>query len=444
MPVERVTTDWQRSGEPPLTPMTRLLVLASNSLVIAIAACSGADASRGAPAAGLATAFDSTGDTVVARVTGVVGDRTVRHLVEELRIAPAVDDTSLFTEIAEFDVDAAGRLWVYDQPTSRVFLFATDGTLLRAIGRKGAGPGEFYTNSGMLTLADTGLALWDPRNGRITFLTNAGDYRTSWITPTSFSTQNGLVGDRSGTLYLRRPVRAPREGEVIGRLGLVRLKDGGAFADSLAPPEVDVPSHVYVAVRTSGGGTSRSGASVSFAPRYLWAWHPDGWFVVGNGATYEITLHRTGAKPVVIRREVPRVSVDDDERAEEEARILFTMRQLDPGWRWQGPAIPQAKAPLRDLFVARDGRIWAQVATPSRRIPDAELPEQRENAIPIRHFRSPVEYEVFAPDGRFLGRVVFPPRTGLTEADGEFVWGVARDENDLPGVVRFRLDNALR
>ena len=90
--------------------------------------------------------------------------------------------------------------------------------------------------------------------------------------------------------------------------------------------------------------------------------------------------------------------------------------------------------------MTRDGNIWVRVATPSERIPDNELPPQREKGPPIRHYRSPTVYEVYAPDGRFLGRVPMPPRTTMVQADGDFFWGILRDEDDLPSVVRFKLN----
>ena len=52
-------------------------------------------------------------------------------------------------------------------------------------------------------------------------------------------------------------------------------------------------------------------------------------------------------------------------------------------------------------------------------------------------------WEVFEQDGRFLGRIPFPPRTTLMEAEGDTVWALGRDENDLPAIVRFRIDPAL-
>jgi hypothetical protein len=223
-------------------------------------------------------------------------------------------------------------------------------------------------------------------------------------------------------------------------MGLVRLDSTGAFTDSLEPPDLDVPREVYVASKTTKGGTNRSATNSPHAGQYLWAWHPQGHFVAGNGVTYEMVIARAGEKPVVIRRESSPVPLTDAQRSEDEQSILWQMRSVDPSWTWQGPALPRAKAPLSTLFIARDGRIWARVATPSEAIPEDELPPQLKDRPPVRRFRAPQAWEVFEADGRFLGRVAFPPRTVLVQADGDRVWAIGRDENDLPAILRFRVN----
>lgn len=398
-------------------------------------ACTSAESPEGV--AGLVTAFDSTADTVVARVDGLVPVSALLSMSVVMRIEPAMDDTSLFSEVTDFEVDAANRIWIYDFQGRRLFLFDSAGTLVRRIGRQGAGPGEFSSGNGMVALADTGLAILDAQNARLSFFASNGDFRTSVPVPAGFSTSNGLMTDRSLARFLRRPVTEPREGEILGRMGLVRLKADGAFGDSLAPPDLPVVRDTYLAV--SPDGNSRSSRSSTYAPNYFWDWHPDGFFVAGHGGRYEIVIERRGAKPILIRRSAPPVSISPDERSEEKERVIWSMRQTQPGWVWSGPEIPEAKAPLTGITIARDGSIWARVATPSAVIPADELPPQREKAQPIRHFSSPAVYEVFAPSGRFLGRVPMPPRTTMIQADGEYVWGIARDKDDLPSVIRFRL-----
>lgn len=421
------------------SPPARLFIIA---VAVASAACGDAGASGGASAAGLETAFDSTADSIFARVEGDVPAPALRRLVAEVRIAPTLDDTSLFSDVFEFEVDAANRFWVYDRPANRVFLFGADGALIRRIGRQGAGPGEFAQGNGMIALPDTGIAVWDSRNARISFFDAAGDFRASWITPSGFSTSNGLYTDRARAFYLKRPVTPPREHEILGRMGLVRLRDDGSLGDSLVPPDIPVKLETYLAVSKDGNG--RSSTSTAFAPRFFWDWHPDGYFIAAHGGHYEIVVGRKAGKAITIRRTLPPVSVLDEERSDEQERITWNMRQTDPGWTWSGAPVPQAKAPLTALFVSRDGRIWAQVATPSERIPDEELEPRREKGPPVRRFRAPTVYEVFADDGRFLGRIPFPARTTLVQADGDYVWAITRDEDDLPAVVRYRVEPGLR
>jgi hypothetical protein len=407
-------------------------------------ACTGSTGDRVVSAAGLATVFDSTGDSIVARVEGEVPAASLRRLVEELRVAPAVDDTSLFTDVSEFEIDVANRLWIYDRPGNRIFLFGPDGKLVRRVGRQGAGPGEFGSNNGMIALPDSGIALWDARNARVSFFSASGDFRASWRTPAGFFTSNGLVTDQSGAFYLRRPVTVPRESDILGRMGLVRLPGDGQLGDSLVPPDIQVERQIFMAEqRSSKGGVSRSATGAPYAPSSFWQWHPDRYFVAAHGGKYEIILARQDVKAIVIRRAASPVPISSGERAEEEERILWQMRQTDPSWSFAGASLPDQKAPMQQLFVARDGRIWARVATASEPIPDDELDERREKGPPVRHFRSPTVWEVFGPDGSFLGRVPMAWRTTLMEADGDYLWAIVRDEDDLPSVVRYRIEPGL-
>ncbi|MGE0354195.1 MAG: 6-bladed beta-propeller [Gemmatimonadales bacterium] len=391
----------------------------------------------------LHTVIDSTGDTIVARTEGDVAPGRRHTLQAEVTIAPAADDTSLFTEVYDFEVDRAGRFWVFDRPSSTVFLFSPEGQLLRRIGRRGAGPGEFRGSNGMVALPDSGVAILDASNARVSFLDAAGDFRTSWRVPSGFSTGNGLVADRSRRLYLRRPVTGPREGEILGRMGLVLMNEQGELADSLIPPDLDVPRELYVAVQVTKGGQSQSATGARYAPGYYWAWHPDGYFVVANGGTGEIILARPAGQPLVIRRSFSPVPVNDTERDEEAAMITWQMRRTDPAWTWNGPDLPRSKAPLLWLTVTRDGRIWTRVAVPSERIPDAEVATPVNDEQPVSHYRNPEIFEVYEPDGRFLGRIDCHCRISLVDAEGDTVWGIVRDENDLPAIVRFRVEPGL-
>lgn len=410
-------------------------LVAGTLLLAAVACAGGSDLPRQ-----LVTVFDSThADTLVARTTGAVPRDLVRRVREELRIAPAAEDTSLFAEVSEFDVAPDGRLYVFDQGARSVLVFAPDGSLLRRIGRQGAGPGEFNRNGGMVARADGGFSQWDAGNGRVSFFSATGSFDSSWVVPTGFSTNNGLRSDASGALYLYRPVTAPREGEILGRMGLVRILDGGAWGDSLIPPDLAWDRVVYVA--RAGGNTSST--SPMHAPRFTWQWHRDGFFVSAATQRYAVEVSRPG-RPLRIERDAPAVEVPEDERVLEQARITAAMERNQPGWTFTGPPIPAVKPPIAGLFVARDGRLWVRVATPSELIPEEEREPSRPNAPPPRRYRDPQEYEVFEADGRFVGRVALPmSATALMEADGDLLWFIARDADGLPAVIRARVMPSL-
>jgi hypothetical protein len=98
---------------------------------------------------------------------------------------------------------------------------------------------------------------------------------------------------------------------------------------------------------------------------------------------------------------------------------------------------------MRGLAVTRDGRIWVQVAVPSDTIPLAERQQFTDSLRPVPAHRMRPVYEVYAATGEFLGRVALPQGGQLIDADGNTVWGLERDENDMPAVTRWRVEPAL-
>jgi hypothetical protein len=289
----------------------------------------------------------------------------------------------------------------------------------------------------MVVLPDGRLAVWDSQNARIEFFKSNGDFDRVWVHSSGFNTGNGLRVDTAGTLYVTRPVGEPTAEDSFWRLGLVRLGAEGVWEDSLVPPLMGVVRPNYVA--SSKDGNNRSSTNINFAPGAMWTWHPFGFFVSGHGGRFHIHYGRISHRPLRIERSLALSPVSADERANEEEMIIANMRQTDPAWTWRGEPIPEVKAPLIALFAARDGRIWARVGVPSELIPEGERAVPRVPSQPVRRWRTPQVWEVYSAAGRFLGRVEFPPKTGLIEADGDYVWGIQRDSLDLPGVARFRL-----
>jgi hypothetical protein len=73
---------------------------------------------------------------------------------------------------------------------------------------------------------------------------------------------------------------------------------------------------------------------------------------------------------------------------------------------------------------------------------EARREEDRSGRNPLR-FEEPPAFDVFAPDGRYLGPVEAPPSLRTTPEPivrGDHLWVVTRDELDVASVVRFRIE----
>jgi hypothetical protein len=183
---------------------------------------------------------------------------------------------------------------------------------------------------------------------------------------------------------------------------------------------------------------------VPFTPKVSWTYSPLGYTVGGVSTEYRIDLFRPGESVLRIERVWSPVAVHPEEAEEQRRRVTAEFVQEVGPWSWNGPPIPDSKPPFRNLFVSWEGDIWvltSQVAAATMTAAEVRLEEERTDLPPLR-FREPVAFDVFAPDGRFLGHVRAP--LSLQERPepivrGDTVWAVARDEMDVATIVRYQL-----
>ena len=195
------------------------------------------------------------------------------------------------------------------------------------------------------------------------------------------------------------------------------------------PPEV-----------TAERGRSSVSYFVPFSPELHWAVHPSGRFLTGFSSDYRIDLARDDGV-VRIERAADPVPVHDDERAYEREIVVQEMQNFDPDWSWNGPPIPEHKPFFRDLVPGRDGRIWVRVSTEARAVENEHYDPEDPTSAPVL-WREPVRFDVFDPDGTYLG-AVSPPENFSAYPDpvfdGDYVWAVTQDELGVERVVRFRI-----
>ena len=415
--------------------MTRLTFVAA----LATAAC-GDGLRSGQSTAPWQTTFDSTGDTIVARTSGEVPNAAERHLVLEQRIGEAEgNDTVTFGRIEHIAITSDGHLFVFDGQGPSLKLFDPSGKLVRFVGRKGGGPGEFEQVTGMGMLPNDRVALWDASHGRVNIYTAAGDLSTQWRVPVSgFFSSEGLQTDNTGSIVLRMPIAADKAKGAIGTIALVRFDSAGVVRDTIAIPTWIQPPPGLQAQNER----SRSARTLPFAPRVAFAWSRSGALLSGPGKPYVIYLTHGVGPARRIEQNRPPVRVLPDEADEVRSELTWAMRTVDPTWSWTGPGLPDTKPAYERLQSGEDARIWVKLHTTAERVEPEEPPPPQpgQSPRPVRRYVEPNVYDVFDPAGIYLGRVRGDRSHRFIRMSGNRVWGVLTDSLGVAYVARWRVE----
>ena len=409
-------------------------------LVSSFAACGGANGSGSS--GGLEVVREYVGDTLVVRtVTGNAWGGNAR-LVPEVSIGELEGDLEyLFGNITSLAVASGGTIYVVDAQVPELRAFSPEGVFQAILGRPGEGPGEIkQPDGGLAVLSDGRVLVRDPGNARIQVYGPDGTSLDTWPIRGGFNSSSPFFqtdADEVHTLILLDP-----GADVLDwKMGMVRIGPDGTPGDTLVPPDVGYEAPRLEARHEEGDDRSVSVNSVPFSAGEDWAIHPGGYFVHGLSTEYRIDLLKpTG--PVRIERDHEPVPVTRGEKSEEEARTTRNMRFTEPGWRWNGPPIPDVKPPFRDIFVGRDGRIWVQVHQAAVEVEDPDYDPTDPDSVEDR-WREPVAFDVFREDGTYEGRVATDLGFGLypTPVFGEtHVWATTTDDLGVERVVRFRIE----
>lgn len=409
-------------------------------LILLTTACGAGAGDDSADAPRWTAAVDTIGDTVVVRtVSGQVWESD-KTLVSEVSIGVLEgEDQYQFGNLRAIAADREGRMYAYDAHVPVLRVYAQDGTWLHDIGREGEGPGEYKRpDSGLAILPDGRVAMRDPGNGRITLYSPDGEYDGFYRIAGSFNTSRPLIADTSGALSTY----------IITNLGASVFEWKGGLARFRAEGTVDTivaPDLEYEEATVSGQHEDNSSVSgVPFTPGQVTAYSPFGYYVVGVSEDYSFDLLRPEGVLRLSRSYSP-VPVDRGEAAAERERMTDDFKQQFPGWKWNGPPIPDFKPAYEGFYPAEDGRIWVHVPAPSKRYMDAEEQNAEEERLgsAINPYREPVRFDVFEPTGEYLGQVATPEGFSLRPQPvfrGDTVWAVVRDEFDVQRLHRFRLE----
>jgi hypothetical protein len=289
--------------------------------------------------------------------------------------------------------------------------------VVRRIGQRGEGPGEFGNVSGVQVLPGDSLQVYDVQLDRMTVFLPGSD---------SVAYTVNLAGRGGFAHYLER---IPGTDRLLGvyrkpfstrdnpsdddlRKDVVRLftVSRQTVRDSL----LVYPSPASLVLR-AGGAVSVT--SNPFGRQAIVRVGPDGRVYHAWTDTLAVRVTALDGQPAggfALRAEAPEVTPRDVEAAlagmgTRGARFRASLEEAAPR-RW--PA-------LRNLVVDDGGRAWLSLPAPAG---------------------EPSEWLVYHPDGRFAGSAVLSPGTDIMRVAGGRVYAVQTDELDVPRLVAYRLD----
>jgi len=372
---------------------------------------------------------------IFALVASQVSAQTpsVWRLTPELRVGgPDKGEEYEFTRIARLAAAANGSLYVFEFGRQEVRVFDGQGRYVRTIGRRGGGPGEFRELVNIGLLGDT---LWtiDRGLGRVSFF--ADDGKLVLEVPREVADQPISSGQRFF-------------GVSVSDLTPGGLAMGTALYTAAAVAAGLVPK-APVLLLTRGGRTLDTLAWLATKNSQMA-------FKIGDGGLF--ALQRFSDSPISIMAPAARrLLIVDRSVATSQRNAMFRVTALglkrDTIWSRSYSYVPkrleaasvdsQLAANEKSWRLTRD-RIRAQMFIPEFRTPiasgfaapDGSLWLKREDGSRT------VDYTVIAPNGNLVATLTLPRNVTLRAVVGDTVWGVETDADDVPSIVRYRINGS--
>ena len=385
------------------------------------------------------------GCLILLLLAGCEGTRTSEATVdeaprltlhEELRIGSAHDPDSGFTRIGPIAVDADGTAYVAETGESEIRVYDERGRRVRTIGRKGEGPGEFRSISGLGLLGDT-LWVGDASNRRVTLFDREGNVLATFRAPehpfepqpqwvirimgTTYLGGGRLRGDRLAIMVQQRmpdtTISVPRfvfdtNGAIVDTLGVRRMSMSAVSSTvTVAGRELFVPR-----IRDDTLHVDADGESVLVA-RAVATDEREGTFsVVRWNADDTIFARRYRYRPEPAEPWVL------DSIASRFARAHRASANLEPA-RLEQAVYDHVTLPrfLPPVFTARgseDGGAWLR----------------RDSDYHTTH-----RWLLLDADGAPRGHLELPSNATIRWSSGDRFWAVVPDELDVPWLVRYRI-----
>ena len=335
-------------------------------------------------------------------------------------------------------VAGADGVWVLDAGAKRV-IFLRDGAPPMAVGREGAGPGEFKDPRTLHPAGASRVLVWDPWLGRSTELSGSGappKTERMDVLLTGLALKHALPAASGGLLGIfdkSADALNPPVGEQGSRGVLARVRSGSVEVDTLATFPLSGP--VIVRESRPGGGVTLTAFSAPFdAEPHSDATAACGGFsaVSVGGRGFELHFFdAAGARLGVLRQPLVGARITAEER--ERYFAQFSGATLRRGEVERQVKVPERHPALHAVRLTATGHVWVRLTPPAT---------AREETAAWRVW--PVE-DVRAGALR-LGAPVdvrLPGRFSVQDVRGGEVWGFFYDADDVPHVRAYRLPRPL-
>ena len=372
-------------------------------------------------------------------------------LVEQARIVPeTADSANVIRAVIALAVGPQEDVYVVDSRTPAIRSYDRDGEYQRTF-RPGAAGSHGFPN-GVAVLSDGRVVVRDPMAASFVVYSARGDFLETWPHPDRVYSPAPILVDEEERLHTAIAYE-PTDPLGERRYGLIRYAPDGTIVDTIPDPEFDYTPPALFAVAQEGDTVW---FRIPLYPRPRLARSPTGDVIRGIPDRYAFDVVRADGSVLRIERDHEPVAVPREERMAHYRAVDVRARQIDYRWTWGGPVVPETKPPYKWIFADLDGRIWVQLHQPAELVPQggestkpdstlrATADAQARTELPsVADFIEPVVFDVFEPDGRYLGQVSAPKgfRTRPQPViQGNTVWAAVGERGSVPSVVRFRIE----
>jgi hypothetical protein len=340
---------------------------------------------------------EENGVTVVRNPKQPIHTGSVLSFEEELALRPdAESQEPLFNIITAICVDDAGTIYVLDMGDCQIKVFSENGDFLRAIGRKGQGPGEMQMPSAMDLAGDERLVVYDMGKSCLSLFSFSGDF----IKDLSVAKYFPLVrvrSDQKGHFVIQYHFR---DDKIIGYKIILLDSNLEPVSDIASVERKQNPPRVMSLIN----------------PLLSYRITKDGQILTGYGVDYELRFlnQNGGLVKKIITDYTPLPLTNEDKKRLTEERFPKSRGGVPEGYKME---FPDHYPPFSSFLIDSVGRIFVRTY---------------EEAGDGMHF-----YDIFDPEGHYLARVPIYDNPGAIK-NGK-LYTVEEDKEGYQVVKRYHI-----